>query len=1134
MANQPKKYKKFVATAATATLVASAIVPVASAAHTDTEGHQFESYINEATKLGLFNDGGEFKPGNKLTRKHVVLILGRYLEDAGFKPAADYTTKPAFTDLGTADAEFIRLASVVKEAGIFHGDNGKINGGQNISRQHMAKVLDGLAEAVAGKSLVDAAADIEDAKVTDLDAAGASYRAQIQALADFGITTVEKFNPKGEVTRGQFAKFIIETIGAIEKIKPTPTDKLAEEVKAVEEAVKTLPAEVTKENAADAQKAVDAVKAAVAALEKAAGEDASDEVKAAIKDANEAANKTQEAIDKANDKVVVGVKVESAAAVNAKTVAVTFDKDVTKADLKVADFKVSNLAVTNVSVNGKVATLTLSSELSNGTTYTVDFEKEGSEKSSANFLYAVEVEKGIALTKTTFTIYQNQSYENIFNFVNVKDANGKEVPESQIASKDIETDNTNVISTATAEGVKKGDIKGQGAANINIKYTLTDGTVLETGKIAITATNQDAKNSAGFSINAAPFANTVAFKLAQAANNHKTILYPGQGTDASLHVYAFDANNDPLTEEVKATNSELVEYSVTSGDTLLQVNKNTGAVIYQSPSEGKATVKAKKGNFSYDAQVELRKTALLTNVVSTKSALQVAETNAANKGIIDESLHSDDLNLNFLDQYGTAFKKGLTNNENNIDTKIAEPKPYKNDADVEIGKEADITYTSHDGVERKGKVVVTADSNKLKVALDNTTGKVTVASTSRDITVDESVNLTITLYDTNDTNNPKVLKTVVVPVKIKDVTEPTAQKLFKSNDINASGLASSAIDLWEVDKDGDKIRQVKQGVATTNRGKDLVDVKDDVILSSNDIIEFEAVIDNTIADAFIKENAANSAHTASATSFKEDNILKITADKAAAAVATYTFADAEFDGKKAIASLLYGEDVTFTVKAKTGDASGSQLLTAQTVDVRAYNSKSVAKSATVKATNTIDISETNKVIGAAADAPIAIKNALLGFYDKSEYIIDKIADTNTIIALKNGQDGTIVSPVISLKDQSSKELKLGPVSYGELAASFENGAVSINDRILAKIAGYADDQTLEFEATLLDFENVTGLDKIGAKLTGSENITLDTDKEQGTVKVLLTGVYRSDDSTNALVKKNLLPASQIVTLTFTK
>ena len=29
MANQPKKYKKFVATAATATLVASAIVPVA-------------------------------------------------------------------------------------------------------------------------------------------------------------------------------------------------------------------------------------------------------------------------------------------------------------------------------------------------------------------------------------------------------------------------------------------------------------------------------------------------------------------------------------------------------------------------------------------------------------------------------------------------------------------------------------------------------------------------------------------------------------------------------------------------------------------------------------------------------------------------------------------------------------------------------------------------------------------------------------------------------------------------------------------------------------------------------------------------------------------------------------------------
>ena len=43
MANQPKKYKKFVATAATATLVASAIVPVASAAFTDvaaTDSHK--------------------------------------------------------------------------------------------------------------------------------------------------------------------------------------------------------------------------------------------------------------------------------------------------------------------------------------------------------------------------------------------------------------------------------------------------------------------------------------------------------------------------------------------------------------------------------------------------------------------------------------------------------------------------------------------------------------------------------------------------------------------------------------------------------------------------------------------------------------------------------------------------------------------------------------------------------------------------------------------------------------------------------------------------------------------------------------------------------------------------------------
>ena len=54
MAYQKKSYKKFIATAASATLVASAIVPVASAASFSDveENNVFATYIDEAVKAG--------------------------------------------------------------------------------------------------------------------------------------------------------------------------------------------------------------------------------------------------------------------------------------------------------------------------------------------------------------------------------------------------------------------------------------------------------------------------------------------------------------------------------------------------------------------------------------------------------------------------------------------------------------------------------------------------------------------------------------------------------------------------------------------------------------------------------------------------------------------------------------------------------------------------------------------------------------------------------------------------------------------------------------------------------------------------------------------------------------------------
>ena len=380
MANQPKKYKKFVATAATATLVASAIVPVASAAHTDIAGHQFESYINDATALGLFNDGGEFKPQGTLSRKHVALILGRYLEKAGFEPAADYETNPAFADLGTTDAEYIRLASVVKEAGVFGGDGGKLNGANPITREQMAKVLDGLAKAVTGTTLVEAAADIEDVKVSDLATAQAGYRDQIQALADLEITTVENYNPKGKVTRGQFAKFIMLTIGKIEELKETPVEVAT---KALEAAVKALPAEVTEETLDAAKASVKAVEDAIAALEKAAGENASDAVKAAVAAAKAEAEKTTAAIN-ALEGTKAPLEIASAAAATNTTVTVKLAAPF-EGEVAAADFTIEGLTVTKAVVGTSKDTVTLTTSAQTADKeYTVAYKADA--KNSAKFV----------------------------------------------------------------------------------------------------------------------------------------------------------------------------------------------------------------------------------------------------------------------------------------------------------------------------------------------------------------------------------------------------------------------------------------------------------------------------------------------------------------------------------------------------------------------------------------------------------------------------------------------------------------------------------------------------------------------------------------------------------------------------
>lgn len=221
MANQPKKYKKFVATAATATLVASAIVPVASAASlSDISGNTHEEAINALVSDGIISgyQDGTFKPNKELTRSDVVKLLGKFLETKGYEAAADYKTRPAFADLTTkTNEELLKYASLVKEAGVFVGSNGNLLAGDPITRENMAITLVRTVNTVYDISLEEYVAT-QDFKgdVTDLTQAKAEARTAISVLDFYDITNpaAPAFNPKGNTTRGQFASFLFKTINA--------------------------------------------------------------------------------------------------------------------------------------------------------------------------------------------------------------------------------------------------------------------------------------------------------------------------------------------------------------------------------------------------------------------------------------------------------------------------------------------------------------------------------------------------------------------------------------------------------------------------------------------------------------------------------------------------------------------------------------------------------------------------------------------------------------------------------------------------------------------------------------------------------------------------------------------------------
>ncbi|MEK5214587.1 S-layer homology domain-containing protein [Psychrobacillus sp. FSL H8-0487] len=231
MANQPTKYKKFLAGAASATLVATAIVPTALAAEVETAATDFSDVaaththyaaIMQAVERGLF-DGytdGTFKPENSIDRKGVVKSLAKYvIAQSEYKTFEEYITAHKLADKVTpfndvpathGDAELFNASLIVKDSKIFTGSNNNLMPSNVITRQQMAKVL------VNGFGLKDLAG--VESEVTDTDKAQAEYVNFINILSENKVTEVTTFNPTGAVKRGQMASFLNRAFDAAHKV----------------------------------------------------------------------------------------------------------------------------------------------------------------------------------------------------------------------------------------------------------------------------------------------------------------------------------------------------------------------------------------------------------------------------------------------------------------------------------------------------------------------------------------------------------------------------------------------------------------------------------------------------------------------------------------------------------------------------------------------------------------------------------------------------------------------------------------------------------------------------------------------------------------------------------------------------
>ncbi|WP_137743504.1 S-layer homology domain-containing protein [Robertmurraya siralis] len=191
MAYQPKSYRKFVATAATATLVASAVAPAAAAGFTDVSDNYKEAVDFVVSKGAKGLTETKFGVSENIKRVDAAVLLANVLElDTEKAPAAGFTDVPARAQ-GAVNA--------LKAAGITNGKSDTKFGANDLITRGELAIWIQKGFGLEGKA---------DIKFTDV---GSRYTEAVAALVANKITQGKnptQFGTADNAKRGDYAIFL--------------------------------------------------------------------------------------------------------------------------------------------------------------------------------------------------------------------------------------------------------------------------------------------------------------------------------------------------------------------------------------------------------------------------------------------------------------------------------------------------------------------------------------------------------------------------------------------------------------------------------------------------------------------------------------------------------------------------------------------------------------------------------------------------------------------------------------------------------------------------------------------------------------------------------------------------------------